>query len=160
MKKNRLPAQFWKNPVHLLAVGFGSGAAPYAPGTFGTVAAVPLYLVLHWLPLPWYLGATLLSFLLGIWLCGATARDLGVHDHSGIVWDEFVGYLVTMTAAPAGWIWVAAGFVLFRFFDVVKPWPIHWADRQVSGGLGIMLDDVLAGAYSLACLQGIYRVVS
>ena len=89
----------------------------------------------------------------GIWLCDVTSRDLGVHDHSGIVWDEFVGYLITMVAAPQGWLWVVVGFFLFRFFDILKPWPISWIDKHVKGGWGIMLDDILAGVFSLLALQ-------
>ncbi|MCW8884519.1 MAG: phosphatidylglycerophosphatase A [Motiliproteus sp.] len=142
-----------KNPVHLLAFGFGSGLAPKAPGTWGTLAAVPPYLLLAELPLLPYLAIILISFVIGIYLCGRTSEDLGVHDHGGIVWDEFVGLWITLIAVPAGWQWLLAGFVLFRIFDIAKPWPIRWADKQVSGGFGIMLDDVLAGVYAWACLQ-------
>jgi len=142
-----------KNPVHLLAFGFGSGLAPVAPGTFGTLAAVPLYLTMARLPLAAYLAVLAVVILAGIWICGRTSRDLGVHDHGGIVWDEFAGFLVTMTAAPAGWPWVVAGFLLFRLFDILKPWPIGWLDRRVKGGLGIMLDDLLAGLYGWVVLQ-------
>lgn len=138
----------WRNPIHLLAFGFGSGASPVAPGTFGTLAAVPFYLLMATLPVPLYLGITLAAFLLGIYLCGRTSRDLGVHDHSGIVWDEFVGFWITLTAVPLGWEGVLAGFVLFRLFDILKPWPIGWLDRHLEGGLGIMLDDLLAGVYA------------
>ena len=143
----------WHNPIHLLAFGLGSGAAPKAPGTFGTLAAVPLYLLLQPLANLQYLVLVLLLFLLGIWLCGRTSRDLGVHDHGGIVWDEWVGFLLTMWMAPPGWYWLLAGFCLFRLFDILKPWPIGWLDRRVSGGLGIMLDDVLAGIFGLALIQ-------
>ncbi len=140
-------------PVHWLAFGLGAGLAPKAPGTFGTLAAVPLYLLLAPLPLPAYLAVVAVLALLGIGVCGRTARDLGVHDHPGIVWDEVVGYLLTMSAAPPGWGWVLAGFVLFRLFDILKPWPIGWLDRRIGGGLGIMLDDLLAGALALVVLQ-------
>ncbi|MYM64315.1 phosphatidylglycerophosphatase A [Pseudomaricurvus sp. HS19] len=144
-----------RHPVHLLAFGFGSGLSPKAPGTVGTLAAVPLYLLLAQLSLPLYAALVLLAFLLGVYLCHATAADMGVHDHPGIVWDEFVGYWITMLAAPAGWLWVVLGFALFRLFDVWKPWPISWCDRHVYGGFGIMLDDVLAGVLALGCLQAI-----
>lgn len=144
----------WRNPVHLLAFGFGSGAAPKAPGTFGTLAAIIPYLLLVQLSLPFYLAVLAIAFLVGIYICGQTAKDLGVHDHGGIVWDEFVGLWIALLLAPPGWLWLLAGFVLFRIFDIAKPWPIGWADRQVSGGLGIMLDDVIAGLYALAILQG------
>lgn len=140
-----LPRPNWRNPVHLLAFGCGAGASPKAPGTAGTLVAIPLYLLLQPLPLPSYCLLVVLLFGIGVWLCDRTARDLAMHDHPGIVWDEVVGYLVTMTAAPAGWGWVVAGFVLFRIFDILKPWPVRVADRRVGGGLGIMLDDLLAG---------------
>ena len=143
------------SPVLLLAFGFGSGLAPKAPGTIGTLAAIPLYLLLAKLPLIGYAIVVLLSFMVGCWLCGEAAKQLGVHDFGGIVWDEFVGYWITMFAAPAGWLWIALGFVLFRLFDIWKPWPIRTADKQVQGGLGIMLDDVLAGLYAWLCLQAL-----
>lgn len=133
------------SPILFLAFGFGSGLAPRAPGTAGTLMAIPLYLLLAGLPLPAYLLVVLLVSLVGVWICHRAAQQLGVHDHPGIVWDEFAGYFVTMIPAPAGWPWVIAGFVLFRLFDIWKPWPVSWADRKVSGGLGIMLDDLLAG---------------
>ena len=145
------------NPLHLLAFGFGSGVMPWAPGTFGTLAAVPLYLLLRPLPLWSYLLVLLVGFAAGIWLCERTSRDLGVHDHSGIVWDEIIGFLLTMTLAPPGWLWILLGFVLFRFFDILKPWPIHYIDRQVGGGVGIMLDDQLAALYALLVMLLIAR---
>ncbi len=153
MTTSAKPSPDWHNPVHLLAFGLGSGAAPKAPGTFGTLAAIPIYLVMQRLDSLFYLLLLGLLFLIGIWLCGRTSRDLGVHDHGGIVWDEWVGLLLTLWMAPPGWGWVAVGFCLFRLFDILKPWPIGWLDRRVSGGLGIMLDDVLAGIYSLLLLQ-------
>lgn len=137
-----------RNPLHLLAFGFGSGLAPKAPGTLGTLVAVPLYLLLQGLPLYIYLGLVLAGFLAGIWICGSTSRDLGVHDHGGIVWDEIIGYLLTMALAPRGWMWVLIGFLLFRFFDILKPWPIRWFDQRAPGGFGIMFDDLLAGVYA------------
>jgi phosphatidylglycerophosphatase A len=121
----------------------------------GTLAAIPLYLPLAKLPLMGYALVVLVSFIIGCWLCGEAAKRLGVHDFGGIVWDEFVGYWITMFAAPAGWLWIAVGFVLFRVFDIWKPWPIRVADQQVHGGLGIMLDDVLAGIYAGLALQAL-----
>ncbi|MEZ5503909.1 MAG: phosphatidylglycerophosphatase A [Halioglobus sp.] len=139
-----------RHPVQLLAFGFGSGLAPKAPGTAGTLVAVPLYLLFaHW-DLLHYTLLVGLGALLGIWICDAASRQLQVHDHPGIVWDEFVGYWITMWAVPPTWTWIIAGFVVFRVLDIVKPWPVSVLDRKVRGGLGIMIDDVLAGA--LACL--------
>ena len=147
------PRPNWRNPLHLLAFGLGSGGLPKAPGTFGTLAAIPLYLLLQPLSLLPYLAVVVVMFLFGIWLCDTVSRDLGVHDHGGIVWDEWVGLLITLIAAPAGWFWLLLGFTLFRLFDIWKPWPIGWLDKRVGGGLGIMLDDVLAGVYALLLLQ-------
>jgi phosphatidylglycerophosphatase A len=150
-----LRQQVLHSPVLWLAFGFGSGLSPKAPGTMGTLAAIPLYLLLAKLPLMGYALVVLVSFIVGCWLCGEAAKRLGVHDFGGIVWDEFVGYWITMFAAPAGWLWIAVGFVLFRVFDIWKPWPIRVADQQVHGGLGIMLDDVLAGIYAGLALQAL-----
>ena len=138
----------WKNPIHFLAFGLGMGTSPVMPGTMGTLLAVPLYLILQPLPFIFYLAITITMLLLGIYICGVTAKDIGVPDHSGIVWDEIVGYLITMTFAPTGWIWVILGFCLFRFFDIIKPWPINWIDRTFKNGTGMMMDDVLAGVYA------------
>jgi phosphatidylglycerophosphatase A len=145
----------WFNPIHLLAFGFGSGAAPKAPGTWGTLAAVLIYWPLSQLSPEHYLLMLLVASVMGIYICGQTARDLGVHDHGSIVWDEFVGFWITMFAAPVGWVWVVVGFVLFRFFDIIKPWPISWIDKKITGGFGIMLDDVIAGVMAAVVLQGI-----
>jgi phosphatidylglycerophosphatase A len=148
-----------RDPRLLLAFGFGSGLAPRAPGTFGTAVAVPLYLLMAPLPVVAYLALVGLVVLAGLHLCGHAARRLGVHDHPGIVWDEIAGFLVTMAAAPAGWPWVVAGFLLFRLFDIWKPWPINLADRYVEGGFGIMLDDLIAGVYAWLALLALQRMV-
>lgn len=145
-------------PSHFLALGFGSGLAPWMPGTFGTLAAIPVYLLLVQLPLLVYLGLVALLFVAGVYLCGVAARDAGVHDHPAIVWDEIVGFLITMIAVPVTWQAVLLGFLLFRFFDIVKPWPIGWLDRRVSGGFGIMIDDVVAGVLALCSLQLLWRI--
>jgi len=149
----KVPPVLLRNPLHLLSLGFGSGLAPVAPGTFGTLAAVPLYLLLAQLSLPWYLLAVGAGFAVGIYLCQYTSDALGVHDHSAIVWDEFVGYCITMIAVPLAWQWILLGFVLFRVFDIVKPWPVKIADEKMKGGFGIMFDDLLAGLYALACMH-------
>jgi phosphatidylglycerophosphatase A len=149
----RPPAHLLRHPLDLLALGFGSGLLPKAPGTAGTVVGIPCYLLLQPLAVTWYLVTVTVLFALGIVACTHAARRLGVHDHPGIVWDEIVGYLVTMILAPAGWQWIVTGFVLFRCFDILKPWPIRWFDRRVHGGLGIMLDDLVAGLFAAAVLQ-------
>jgi phosphatidylglycerophosphatase A len=146
------------NPVHFLALGFGSGLAAKMPGTFGTLAGLPLVLLASlYLNLYSYLILTLIVCVVGVWLCAKTAEDLQVHDHPSIVWDEFAGMFITMLAVPLSWQTIVAGFVLFRLFDILKPWPISYLDKHLHGGLGIMLDDVLAGIFALACIHlGIY----
>ena len=139
--------------LHWIAFGAGAGLFPRAPGTAGTVVAVPIYLAIGTAPLAVHALVVAVAIGAGIWVCGRTARDLGVHDHPGIVLDEIAGFLVTMTALPFEWPWIAAGFVAFRIFDVAKPWPISLADRRIGGGLGIMLDDVIAGAFACATLH-------
>ena len=144
-----------RNPLHFLALGLGIGLVPKAPGTVASLVALLLYLPL--------VGSSFLllcliivsSFLIGIWVCSQTAKDIGIEDHSGIVWDEFVGMWLTLLLAPPGWAWILIGFCLFRTFDILKPWPINWVDRNVKGGLGIMLDDVLAGIMAVLCMQAI-----
>jgi phosphatidylglycerophosphatase A len=149
-----IPASLLRHPIHLLSLGFGSGLSPFAPGTMGTLVAIPLYLLIAHLPLPIYLGIILLGFTLGVYFCHVTSEALGVHDHPGIVWDEVIGFWITMIAVPVvNWQWIIAGFVLFRFFDIVKPWPVKLADKRLPGGFGIMFDDVLAGIYALICMQ-------
>ncbi|NOY63180.1 MAG: phosphatidylglycerophosphatase A [Gammaproteobacteria bacterium] len=149
------PAVVLRNPVHLLAFGFGSGLAPRAPGTVGTLAAIPIFLLLQPLSLALYIAVVFVALIAGIWICQRSSELLGAHDHPGIVWDEFVGYWITMVAAPPGWLWIVVGFVLFRLFDICKPWFIGVADRKLDGGLGIMLDDVLAGLFSCLILQAL-----
>lgn len=141
------------DPGHFLALGFGSGLAPRAPGTAGTVAALPVYLAASALPPAGYAALCAGLFALGVWLCGRAARALETHDDPSIVFDEIVGFLVTMFALPAEPAWIAAGFVLFRLLDVVKPWPVSVLDRRVHGGLGIMLDDLVAGLIAMALLH-------
>ncbi len=142
-----------KNPVHFLSLGFGSGLFPVAPGTAGTLAAIPLYLVIAQLDVTAYLIITLLIVAGGVYLCGETSRELGVEDHPAIVWDEIAGFCISMTAVPVKLEWVIAGFLLFRLFDILKPWPIRVLDRSIKGGMGIMLDDVLAGIFAALLLH-------
>lgn len=150
-----VPDRRWlgRNPLRWLAFGLGSGLAPKAPGTAGTLAALPLALLLTLLPVWPQLGFLLAAFALGVWLCGRAARELGAHDHGGIVWDEWVGLWLTVWLLPAGWPWWLAAFLLFRLFDVIKPWPIRWLDRRVHGGFGIMLDDAVAALAAWLILQ-------
>jgi len=153
MKRDDLKGLKLSNPIHLAAIGFGSGLSNKAPGTFGTLAAVPLYYLLSFLPLELYIGVLVVASLLGFWICNITSRDMGVHDHKSIVWDEFVGYWITMVMVPFSLQWAIVGFVLFRFFDILKPFPISWLDKKVGGGFGIMIDDIAAGIVSSVCLQ-------
>ena len=144
--KNQLAArEILIDPVLCLAFGFGSGLVKKAPGTFGTLAAVPIYIALvqtsSWI----YNVITILCSVLGIWICGIAADKLGEHDFGGIVWDEIAGFLITMWFVAFSWQNLILGFVLFRIFDIIKPWPIRWIDQKISGGFGIMLDDVIAG---------------
>ena len=158
LKRNRVDATLLINPIHFLSLGFGSGLSPYAPGTAGTLAAIPVFWLMASLSLELYLGIVVLLFIVGIYLCQQTTNKLGAHDHSAIVWDEVVGYLLTMIAVPFDWRWVIVGFFLFRLFDVWKPWPVRLLDRHVGGGLGIMLDDVGAAVYAALSLHAILYI--
>ncbi len=151
-KNRKIKLYELKDPVVFVAMGLGSGLSPKAPGTAGTLLTVPLVYFLQQQTLFIYGLVTLFVLLTGSWICGYAAKKLKVHDHSGIVYDEVAGFLITMFMAPAGWSWMLAGFILFRFFDAVKPWPISWLDKNIHGGFGIMFDDVIAGVFSLLCL--------
>ncbi|MDJ0957598.1 MAG: phosphatidylglycerophosphatase A [Arenicellales bacterium] len=131
-----------------LAFGLGIGLTPKLPGTVGTLLAIPLWWWLSNLDLNSYLLITACAFLFGIWICQRASERLGQHDHSGIVFDEIVGYLLALVVVPVSVGWLLLSFVLFRFFDVVKPWPICWLDRRIKGGLGVMLDDLAAGIFT------------
>lgn len=135
-----------------LGLGFGSGLAPKAPGTFGTLAAIPLYLLLSSGGRALFLIGLVAILVAGIWICGEAARVLDSHDHPAIVWDEIAGFMVTMAFVGDSIANILAGFILFRFFDIIKPWPIKWADQHVHGGMGIMLDDILAGVFAAVIL--------
>ena len=147
------PRWDWRRPHHWIAFGFGAGLSPLAPGTVGTLAAIPLYWVLQALPPLAYLLVLAVMFLVGLWACDKTARELGASDPGAIVWDEILGFLVTMALAPPGWIWILLGFILFRLFDILKPWPIGALDQRIKGGLGILLDDLVAGVMAWGLLQ-------
>src|SRR5574340_699999 len=149
------------HPAHLLAFGFGSGLSRWAPGTFGTLVAFPIY---------WYLAPRLSdalfilvliwAFAFGVWVCDKTGRALGVADYGGIVWDEIVAFLLVLFFTPPGWEWSLLAFVLFRIFDIAKPPPIRYFDSNWHGGLGVMFDDLLAAGYALLCLAVIKSVLS
>ena len=147
----------FKSPGNFFAFGFGAGLAPVAPGTFGTLAAIPFFLLLNWLGPLFYAGTLLAAFIAGIGLCARAAESLDLpphqHDHPGIVWDEIVGLWVALCFIPFSWSAVILGFVLFRLFDIIKPWPISLIDRRMNGGMGIMLDDLIAGIFANAVLR-------
>jgi phosphatidylglycerophosphatase A len=140
------------DPVHFFALGFGTGLAPFAPGTFGSLVGLAFALALAPLGLWWNVLAIVAAVAAGVWICGESARRLGVHDHPAIVWDEVAGMMITMLAAPEAWWGAPLAFVLFRAFDIAKPWPIREVDHGMAGGAGIMLDDVLAGIFAALVL--------
>lgn len=139
-----------RNPIHFFAVGLGSGMSPIMPGTVGSLVAIPIWLVtLAQLSLISNLIIIVIAAFLGFYLCDKTSKDMGVHDHKSIVWDEFVGMWITLLAIPyLSWQWVVIAFILFRIFDIIKPWPISWCDKNVKGGFGIMVDDLIAGVFA------------
>jgi len=149
----RPPHSIWTNPVHFIACGFGVGTFPWFPGTMGTLAAIPLVMILSHFSLFFYGAACLLLFLFGIYCCEITNRDFGTQDHPAAVIDEMATFPIVMIAAPLTWYYLLMGFLLFRFFDIVKPGPIRWIDKNVHGGFGVMLDDLLAALCALILLQ-------
>ncbi len=159
LSKNGLFRKVYCDPFFFIAFGFGSGLMPKAPGTWGTLAAIPLYLMMRQTSWTVYFVSTVAAFVLGVWVCDRVTRILGVDDYSGIVWDEIVGYWLTMFLAPPGLIWVVIGFSLFRLFDIWKPQPICLVDRQLHGGIGIMLDDILAAIPAWVIIQVLFRVM-
>lgn len=153
------PALFnLKRPHQFFGLGFGLGLAPKAPGTFGTFAALPFIFTTMYFPLWSQIVFAVVISVFGLWACGKTADDLGVHDHPAIVWDEVAGFYITMIGAAISWQSLLVGFVLFRFFDIVKPGPIRILDKRLHGGFGIMADDVLAGIFSLICVQALFKM--
>jgi phosphatidylglycerophosphatase A len=147
-----------RRPVNFLAFGFGAGLSPIAPGTVGTVVAIPIYALLLVCPFSVYLMFLTIILVVGIWICGESSRNIGVHDHSGIVWDEIAGFLLTMVPFYPSVGSVIVGFLTFRFFDIVKPWPIRWLDQRIHGGFGIMFDDAIAAIFSIAFLVAISAI--
>ncbi|HEV2333669.1 MAG TPA: phosphatidylglycerophosphatase A [Gammaproteobacteria bacterium] len=159
MSGNLTPRQVFSNPIHFLAYGFGAGLSPKAPGTMGTVVTIPIYVLLMYLGQPVYWAFLVVALVAGIYICGYTAKVIGADDPKSVVWDEVVGYLITMLGLPLGWVWILAGFLLFRLFDIWKPWPIRWLDRNVKGGLGIMVDDVAAAIPACLLLNIGFRLL-
>jgi phosphatidylglycerophosphatase A len=145
-----------RDPVHFVAFGFGAGLAPKAPGTFGSLVGLVAAWGLLELSLPWRVAVVLAAIGVGIWICGESARRLQRHDDQRIVFDEIAGVLLTsLVVAKATFFALALVFVFFRFFDIVKPWPIRDVDHSLHGGLGIMLDDLIAALYAAACVATI-----
>lgn len=156
--RRQLAMQVVRNPVHWIPFGFGAGLLPVAPGTWGSLLAVLLF----WLTPPQAVAvhAVLIAtgFALGVWLCGQSARRLGVHDHPGIVFDEFVAMWATLVAVPRESAWMALALLIFRVMDIWKPWPIREADHRIAGGLGIMLDDALAAAFAAVIVSSLWKL--
>lgn len=150
-----------RSPTLVIAFGFGAGLTPIVPGTVGTLVALPLWWVISSFNLVGYLAVVAGAFLLGVWVCDRASVTLGVHDHSGIVFDEIVGYLLALVVVPATLWGVVFSFLVFRILDVLKPWPINWLDRNIEGGLGVMLDDLVAGFLTglIVIVAGLFDVV-
>ncbi|MCH9643599.1 MAG: phosphatidylglycerophosphatase A [Gammaproteobacteria bacterium] len=149
----------WTNPILFIGCGFGVGTLPGMPGTYGTLLAIPFYLIFQPLPLWMYITIVAAMNVIGIWLCGIVNREFGSDDHPAAIWDEIAAFMIVLIAVPPDWILIAIGFALFRFFDIVKPGPIGWIDRNVHGGFGVMLDDIVAAAISWGILQLLMLVI-
>jgi phosphatidylglycerophosphatase A len=150
------------HPAGWIAAGFGSGLSPWAPGTAGSLLALLPWLALRELPLAWLGVAIIAAFALGVWTCDWAVRRLRIEDPGVVVWDEFVGLwiaLVPLVIWPHHALWILIGFALFRLFDIAKPWPVSWADKNVKGGLGVMLDDVVAGVLAALALVFLQQLV-
>src|SRR3990167_3336301 len=153
--QNKFKSKALRNPWYFIAAWFGSGLLPYAPGTWGTLLAIPMVWLLSFCPLIVYLAVTAAAFLVGVIVSDWVTHDMGEHDYPGIVWDEIVGYLITMILVPATLTWLLVGFFLFRLFDIWKPQPIRYLDKTIKGGMGIVLDDVLAAVFAWIVLQAL-----
>lgn len=153
MQQSELSKRVFTDPRYLIGYGFGSGLLPWMPGTWGTLCAIPLYLLISYLPW-WLYSLILIAFaIIAVWVSDVLSKEMGTHDDPGINIDEFIGYLVTMIAAPHSWLAVLLGFGYFRLFDILKPWPISWIDKNVGGGIGMLLDDVVAGIAAAILLR-------
>ena len=153
------PSFAFSHPAHFIAFGAGAGLVPYAPGTAGTLLAWPIgWMLVGKLPALGVLGLIVMLFALGIWACDVTGRKLGIPDHSAMVWDEIVAFLLVLAILPRELAWQAAAFVLFRAFDIAKPPPIRYFERRYRGGFGVMFDDIVAAAYTLIVLAAMKRL--
>jgi phosphatidylglycerophosphatase A len=148
-----LPQKIWRDPLYFIAFGLGSGTMPFAPGTFGTLLAIPFYLLMRPLPLVPYIIFVIAFIIFSSWISERVSREIHVHDHPGMCIDEFTGFFVTMINAPHGWEWILLGFLLFRLFDIWKPWPIRYVDKKIYGGFGMILDDIVAGIFAMLIIQ-------
>lgn len=152
-----------RHPFGWIAVGFGSGLSPVAPGTIGSILALLPWLALRELPWPWFAAALVFAFGLGVWVCDWAVNRLKIADPACVVWDEFVGQWIALAPLVlwpyGGWAWIVSGFILFRLFDIAKPWPVSWADRKIGGGLGVMLDDAFAGIFAALALVALQKLV-
>ncbi|UDG81747.1 Phosphatidylglycerophosphatase A [Candidatus Profftia lariciata] len=149
------------NLWHLLATGFGSGLSSVMPGTIGSLVSIPFWLLLIHLPWQFYWLNVILSISIGCYACQYTAKDIQIHDHASIVWDEFIGMYIALSMLPINcWQWILGGFLIFRFLDIWKPWPIRWFDRNLYGGIGIILDDVIAGIFSAIIINIIHYILA
>lgn len=160
MPKQPNLAFLFAHPAHFLALGFGSGLAPKAPGTFGTIVGLPLFHLISAYSLNVQLTIIAGAFIVGIYLCDVAGKALGVSDHGSIVWDEIAAMMLVLTIAPSQWQWWLVAFCLFRLFDIWKPFPIRQCDAQLKGGFGVMFDDLLAAVYAMICLKGLLWMLS
>jgi len=159
MTATRLPNSIWNDPRLFVAIGFGSGSLPKAPGTWGTVMGVVLFYLIHFLPIWLYLAVVIASFAIGVYLCDFAEKEFKQADHPAIVWDEIVGFFIAMIALPSTLLWICAAFILFRILDIFKPWPISWVQQHVKVGLGVMVDDAIAGAATAIILNLIHFAI-
>lgn len=154
-----LPKEIWTNPLYFIAFGLGSGISPIAPGTIATLVAIPFYLLLRLLSWPHYLLFVVFFIIFSSWLSDKISKATHTHDHPGMCIDEFAGFFVTMIYAPSGLPWIVLGFILFRLFDIWKPWPIRYIDEKIDNGWGMILDDVVAGLFAMLIIQLLAAVI-
>lgn len=153
IKLNKAPRSIWTNPIHFIASAFGAGASPVMPGTVATLFAIPFILLLSHTPIWFYITVVVLLNLIGVWLTDKANQDFNTNDHPAAAWDEFAAFPIAFIGLPTHWVYLLFGFIIFRFLDIVKPFPISWLDNNVHGGLGAMLDDIAAAFATLVILQ-------